>query len=418
MNLLVVGGGGREHTLVWKLSQSPDAGKIYCAPGNGGIARLAECLDIQPADTGALIEFAKKAEIGLVVIGPDEPLSLGLADACEAAGLRVFGPRRAEARLEWSKGYAKELMRKYNIPTAGYCCFCDADEAMAALGDFSPPYVVKTDGLALGKGVIITEERTEAESAIRSIMQDKIFGESGSSIVLEEYLSGPEMTVLAFTDGKTLKPMLCSQDHKRAFDGDSGPNTGGMGAFAPSPIYTESVEKECWEKIYSPTLEMLKKESIRYHGVLYFGMMLTDGGVKVIEYNSRFGDPETQAVLPLMKSDLLEVFNAVVDEQLENIVLEWESSFSACVIAASGGYPGKYATGHEINISPGAGALFFHAGTRLMNDSLVTSGGRVLGVTATGDTLGAALEKAYEGIKHVSFDDMHYRKDIGRFWQL
>ena len=418
IDILVIGGGGREHALVWKLSKSPKAGKIFCAPGNGGMTGLAECVDIKANDIDAIVSFAKTARIDLVVIGPDDSLALGLADACEAAGIRVFGPRKAEARLEWSKSYANTLMKKYRIPTAAFEIFDDAEEAIKALATFAPPYVVKTDGLALGKGVIITEKRAEAEAAIRSIMLDKIFGESGSRIVLEEFLSGPEMTVLAFTDGKTLKPMLCSQDHKRALDGDLGLNTGGMGAFAPSPVYTAEVEKECWDKIFMPTLEMLKMESIHYHGVLYFGLMLTDGGVKVIEYNARFGDPETQVTLPLMKNDLLDVFNAVIDERLDSVDLEWETGCAACVIAASGGYPGKYATGCEISISQDANALLFHAGTRMENGKLVTSGGRVLGATAISGTLGAALRNAYEGIGHVYFKDMHYRTDIGKVWQL
>ena len=418
MNILVIGGGGREHAIVWKLSQSAKAEKIYCAPGNGGISGIAECLDIQASDIEMIISNAKALKADLVVIGPDEPLALGLADACESEGIRVFGPRRAESRLEWSKSYAKSLMLKHGIPTAN-CSICDnAKDALAALANFSAPYVIKTDGLALGKGVIITEDRAEAEAAIRAIMLDRIFGDSGSRVLLEECLTGPEMTVLALTDGKTIKPMICSQDHKRAFDGDLGPNTGGMGAFAPSPIYTEAVEKDCWNNIFMPTLEMMKKESIRYHGLLYFGLMLTNSGVKVIEYNARFGDPETQVILPLMKNDLIDVFDAVIDERLDNIELEWEAGCSACVIAASGGYPGKYATGYEIDIAPLEDVSLFHAGTRKEKSKFVTSGGRVLGVTAVAGTLGGAIEKAYSGIRQVSFKDMHYRRDIGRAWYV
>jgi len=414
MNVLVVGGGGREHAIVWKLAASPGIEKLYCAPGNGGIAELAVCAGIKATDIDGIVSFAKNKGVDLVVIGPDEPLSLGLADACGAAGIRAFGPRRAEARLEWSKSYAKDLMLKYNIPTARYRLCNDAEEAMSALDTFNGPYVVKADGLALGKGVVISDDKKAAESAILSMMNDRIFGESGASVVLEEYLEGPEMTVLAFTDGKTIKPMLCSQDHKRAYDGDLGPNTGGMGAFAPSPVYTENVRRECEEKIFNPTLDLLKGESIKYHGVLYFGLMLTGGGVRVIEYNSRFGDPETQAVLPLLKNDLLDVIEAVVDERLESVELEWERGYSACVIAASGGYPGKYATGCEISILPNPNTLLFHAGTQRVNGILVTSGGRVLGATALGETLDEAIGGAYGGVGHVSFDNMYYRKDIGR----
>ena len=428
MNILVVGGGGREHAIIWKLAQSPRAKKIYCAPGNGGIAHLAECVDIGATDIDGILSFAKNAHVDLVVIGPDDPLALGLADACEAAGIHAFGPVKAAARLEWSKSYAKDLMRKYGIPTAGYQVFENAADAIAAIAsaDARPPFVVKTDGLALGKGVVVTEDRAEAEAAVRSIMLDKIYGDSGARIVLEEYLTGPEMTVLAFTDGHTIKPMPCSQDHKRAFDGDLGPNTGGMGAFAPSPIYTEAVARECWERIYAPTLGMMRAEGIRYRGILYFGLMLTEGGVKVIEYNARFGDPETQVVLPLLKSDLLEIIDAVIDERLDSVEPEWESGFAACVIAASGGYPGPYKTGYEVSIARSldpdicptdGGVMVFHAGTREEGGRLVTSGGRVLGVTALGGNLGDALERAYGGILHVSFNEMRYRKDIGGYRQ-
>ena len=417
MKILVVGGGGREHAIVWKLTKSPGADKIYCAPGNGGIAALAECVDIRATDIGGIVSFAKNVGIDLIVIGPDDPLALGLADACESAGVRAFGPRKAEARLEWSKSYAKDLMKKYGIPTADYRICDSAEEAYATLDSFEPPYFVKTDGLALGKGAIYAEDRAAAAAAVRSIMIDKAFGESGSRIVLEECLTGPEMTVLAFTDGKTIKPMLCSQDHKRAFDGDLGPNTGGMGAFAPSPIYTETIAKECWEKIFIPTLEMMKKESIRYHGVIYFGLMSTAAGVKVIEYNSRFGDPEAQAVLPLMKNNLLEVFEAVIDERLDTIELDWENGFAACVVTASGGYPDKYITGREITITD-TPALMFHAGTRLNDGKLYTSGGRVLGVTALGKTLSEAVGNAYDGVGHVAFCDMRYRKDIAKIWRV
>ena len=452
MRVLVVGGGGREHAIVWKLAQSPKISKLFCTPGNGGIAELAECANIKPTDIDGVCCFAKANSIDLVVIGPDDPLSLGLADNCEALGIRAFGPRKAAAKLEWSKSYAKGLMKKYNIPTAGYSVHgsvqsaldaLDALEASGSSATSSPsgtsaafpsprgfPVVVKADGLALGKGVTIAEDRDAAESAIRSCMLDKVFGDAGSQIVLEECITGPEMTVLAFTDGKTIKPMPCSQDHKRAYDGDRGPNTGGMGAFAPSPIYTPEVERECREKIFEPTLDMLKKEGIGYRGVLYFGLMLTAGGVKLIEYNSRFGDPETQVTLPLLKNDLIDIFDAVIDGHLDNIELKWENSFSACVVAASGGYPGSYKTGYEIDIPQSVGpampntgmrcenATIFHAGTRRESGRLYTSGGRVLGVTASGSTLGAAVSQAYEAMARVSFEGMFYRKDIGGKYRL
>jgi len=416
VNILVVGGGGREHAIVWKLARSPRAKKIYCAPGNGGIADIAECVGIKATDIGGLVSFARSSDIDLVFIGPDDPMALGLADACESAGLRVFGPRKAEARLEWSKSYAKGLMKKYGVPTADYRVCDGCEEALAALESMSGPFVIKADGLALGKGVTVTGDRGEAEAAIRTLSLDRIFGDSGSRVVLEECLSGPEMTVLAFTDGKTIKPMLSSQDHKRAFDGDLGPNTGGMGAFAPSPAYTEAVERECRDRIYAPTLRMLENERIRYHGVLYFGLMLTGDGVKVIEYNARFGDPETQAILPLMKNDLLDVVDAVIDERLDGVTLEWDDGYAACVIAASGGYPGAYGTGYDVGVQRDAGAntLIFHAGTRRDGGRLLTSGGRVLGVTGFGDSLPAAVGEAYRGIRGVTFNNMYYRKDIGK----
>jgi len=414
MKVLVVGGGGREHTIVWKLSNSPRVDKIYCAPGNGGIASLAECVPIKADDIDGIIQYAKQIKADLVFIGPDDPLALGLADACEDSGIRVFGPRKDEARLEWSKGYAKNLMRKYGIPTAGYEVYENAEDAIRGLESFRAPYVVKTDGLALGKGVYITDDQSAAADAIKSIMLDRIYGNSGDHIVIEEFLSGVEMTVLAFTDGKVIKPMLCSQDHKQAFDGDMGPNTGGMGAFAPSPVYTADVERECWEKIYAPTMEMLKNESLNYRGIIYFGLILTGEGVKVIEYNSRFGDPETQVVLPLLKNDLIDITDAVIDGRLDEIELEWEDGCCACVVAASGGYPEKYATGFEVNINDDAGALVFHAGTRLENGRFFTSGGRVLGVTAKGGLLAEAVDRAYAAVNNVSFEGMRYRSDIGR----
>jgi len=417
MKVLVVGGGGREHSIVWKLSKSERIDKLYCAPGNGGIAELAECVGIKADDVGGIADFAKRNSVGLVVIGPDDPMALGCADLCESYGIRVFGPGKAGAKLEWSKVYSKGLMKKYNIPAADFEVFRNADDAYGALGRSRYPLVVKADGLALGKGVIIAQDRREAENAIRSLMIDKTFGEAGAEILFEECLEGPEMTILAFTDGKTIKPMLCSQDYKRAFDGDLGPNTGGMGAYAPAPIYTAEVESECWEKIYNPTLDMLKKENIKYHGILYFGLMLTRGGVRLIEYNSRFGDPEAQALLPLLKNDLLDVIEAVIEDRLDNVELKWENGFSACVVAASGGYPEKYRTGYEVKIVENLRALYFHAGTRLENGVLVTSGGRVLCAVSVADTLGEAVDRAYGAIRGVSFTDRYYRKDIAALYK-
>jgi len=413
MKILVVGGGGREHALIWKLSQSKKAPKIYCAPGNGGIAQLAECVPIGASDVGAICNFAEARRVDMVVVGPDDPLALGCADACEARGIRVFGPRRAEARLEWSKIYAKELMKRHGVPTADFQSYDDAGAALAALASARYPLFVKADGLALGKGAVMAADRAQAEAAVRSMMLDKSFGDAGSRILLEECLEGPEITVLAFTDGNVIKPMLSSQDHKRAFDGDLGPNTGGMGAIAPSPAYTAAIERECAEKVFAPTLDMLRREGIRYRGVLYFGLMLTGGGVRVIEYNARFGDPEAQPLMTLLKNDLIDVFDAVIDGRLDKLELKWENGFSACVVAASGGYPGPYKTGYEIDIAPNAGALVFHAGTRLENGRHYTSGGRVLGVTARGADLREAVARAYEGLRGVSFADMQYRTDIG-----
>lgn len=417
MNVLVVGSGGREHTIVWKLAQSDKVDKIYCAPGNGGIAELAECVPIGVMEFDKLTEFAKTNNIGLTVVAPDDPLAGGAVDAFEAAGLKAFGPNKAAAIIEGSKAFSKDLMKKYNIPTADYEVF---DNSLAAIEYIEKnnkfPVVVKADGLALGKGVIIAKTFDEAKQAVHEIMDDKVFGAAGGKVVIEEFLVGPEISVLAFTDGKTMKPMVSAQDHKRAYDNDEGPNTGGMGTFSPSRIYTKELQEECMKNIFIPTMEAMNKEGRTFKGVLYFGLMKTENGVKVIEYNCRFGDPETQVVLPRLKSDLFEIFNAVVDENLDEIDIEWDDNACVCVVMASGGYPKSYEKGYKISGLDEAkdnGAVVFHAGTKLENGDILTNGGRVLGVTALGDNLDDAIHKAYEYVSYIDFKDAHFRKDIG-----
>ncbi len=417
MKVLVIGSGGREHTIIWKLSQSPKVDKIYAAPGNGGISELAECVPISVMDFDALTKFAKENTIDLTVVAPDDPLAAGAVDAFEAAGLRAFGPNRAAAIIEGSKAFSKDLMKKYNIPTAKYEVFDNSADAIAYIqseGKF--PVVVKADGLALGKGVIIAQNFAEAETAVHEIMDDKVFGAAGGKVVIEEFLIGPEISVLAFTDGKTLKPMVSAQDHKRAYDNDEGLNTGGMGTFSPSRIYTAELEKECMENIFLPTMHAMNAEGRTFKGVLYFGLMKTADGVKVIEYNCRFGDPETQVVLPRLKTDLFDIFEAVIDEKLDSIDIEWEDNAAVCVVLASGGYPQSYKKGYPIDgikQAESLGALVFHAGTVYEEGCFKTNGGRVLGVTATGRDLDAAIKEAYRFVDVVSFQDMHFRTDIG-----
>lgn len=417
MNVLVIGGGGREHTIIWKLSQSPKTDKLYCAPGNGGISELAECVPISVMDFDALISFAKEHAIDLTVVAPDDPLAAGAVDAFEAAGLKAFGPRKNAAIIEGSKAFSKDLMKKYNIPTAEYETFSDSAAAIKYITDRNKfPIVVKADGLALGKGVIIAANLDEAADAVHEIMDNKVFGSAGSRVVIEEFLTGPEISVLAFTDGKTIKPMVSAQDHKRAYDNDKGPNTGGMGTFSPSRIYDAALADECMENIFLPTVNAMNAEGRTFKGVLYFGLMKTPEGVKVIEYNCRFGDPETQVVLPRLKTDLLDIFNAVVDERLDEIAIEWTDNAAVCVVLASGGYPKKYEKGYPIDgikHAESLGALVFHAGTTYNDGTFKTNGGRVLGVTAVGDNLDSAIKKAYEYVDLISFKDMHYRKDIG-----
>ncbi len=417
MKVLIIGGGGREHAIIWKLSQSAKVDKIYCAPGNGGIMDLAECVDIPVMDFEKQIQFAKEKGIDLTVVAPDDPLAAGAVDAFEAAGLRAFGPNKAAAIIEGSKAFSKDLMKKYHIPTAEYEVFTKSSDAIAyveAKNQF--PIVVKADGLALGKGVIIAQNADEAKGAIREIMDDRVFGNAGGKVVIEEFLTGPEVSVLAFTDGKTVKPMVSAQDHKRVYDHDMGPNTGGMGTFSPSRIYTEDLAKECMETIFLPTMHAMNQEGRTFKGVLYFGLMKTPHGVKVIEYNCRFGDPETQVVLPRLKSDLFDIFNAVIDERLDEIEIEWEDNAAVCVVMASGGYPKAYQKGYPIEgikEAEAAGAMVFHAGTTCKDGTYYTNGGRVLGVTAIGKNLDDAIAKAYQLVPMISFRDAHYRKDIG-----
>lgn len=417
MKILVVGGGGREHTIVWKISQSPKVDKIYCTPGNGGISELAECADIKATDIDGVVKFAKEKSVDMVMVAPDDPLVAGMVDALEAEGIRAFGPRKSAAIIEGSKAFSKELMKKYNIPTAAYEVFTDSAKAVEYLKKGTFPAVIKADGLALGKGVIIAQNLEEAEQAVHEMMDDKKFGESGSRVVIEEFLTGPEVSVLAFTDGKTVVPMVSAQDHKRAFDDDKGLNTGGMGTFSPSRLYDAEKAEECMNNIFLPTINAMNAKGRTFKGVLYFGLMMTKNGVKVIEYNCRFGDPETQVVLPRLKTDLVEIFEAVIDERLSEINIEWNDNAAVCVVMASGGYPVKYQSGYEIsgidNAENDNDVTVFHAGTKKQDDKFVTAGGRVLGVTAVAENLDKAIEKAYKAVDKISFKDAHFRKDIG-----
>ena len=420
MKILVVGGGGREHAIIRKLKESPAVEKIWAAPGNGGIAADAECVDIKATNVEAVVDFAVKEAMDYVVVAPDDPLVLGMVDALAEKGIPAFGPRAAAARIEGSKVFSKNLMKKYGIPTADYAVFSDAAEAMAYIkGKNEYPVVVKADGLALGKGVLICQTEAEAADALKSMMEDHIFGKSGSTVVVEEFLTGPEVSVLSFTDGKVVKPMVSSMDHKRALDNDQGLNTGGMGTVAPNPYYTPEVAAQCMEKIFLPTIAAMNAEGCPFTGCLYFGLMLTPKGPKVIEYNCRFGDPETQVVLPLLKSDLLNIMLATTNGTLADTDVEFADENAACVILASGGYPQKYATGKVISglekgQLPGGEAIVYHAGTKQTAEGLVTSGGRVLGVTATAPTLAQAVEKAYAAADKISFEGLHRRSDIGK----
>lgn len=419
MNVLVIGGGGREHAIIRKLKESKKIAALFCAPGNGGIAKDATCVNIGACDIDGMVAFAKKVSIDFAVVAPDDPLCLGMVDALEAAGVKCFGPNKAAAVIEGSKVFSKNLMKQYGIPTAGYEVFDDPQEALSYIKRQNTyPAVIKADGLALGKGVVIAQNEEEAADAVYSIMEDKIFGASGNKVVVEEFLTGPEVSVLCFTDGYTVKPMVSSMDHKRVGDGDTGPNTGGMGTIAPNPYYTPEVAKACMDLIFLPTVQAMNQEGRPFKGCLYFGLMLTPKGPKVIEYNCRFGDPETQVVLPLLKTDLFEIFQAVQEERLARLDVEWHDGCAACVVMASGGYPKKYQTGLPISgldeDGQAPGVTVYHAGTKLDGGQVLTAGGRVLGVTAVGNTLDEALQKAYAGVESIHFDGVHYRKDIGR----
>ena len=414
MKVLVIGGGGREHAICVTLAKSPKVDKIWCAPGNGGIAQVAECVDIKATDIDGVVAFAKANQPDLVMVAPDDPLALGMVDALEAAGIRAFGPRKNAAVIEGSKSFAKDLMHKYNIPTAGYAVFEDSASAIAYIKEQGAPIVVKADGLALGKGVTVAMTEEDAIAAVKDAIDGGAFGGAGARVVIEEYLTGPEVSVLAFVDGKHLKTMPSAQDHKRAYDHDEGPNTGGMGAFSPSRFYTEDIAAQCMETIFKPTVAAMAAEGRPFKGVLYFGLMLTPKGPKVIEYNARFGDPETQAVLSRLDSDLYDIFNAVIDEKLEEIDIKWKDDAACCVVMASGGYPKAYEKGKVITGLDDVTASFvFHAGTSLKDGQIVTSGGRVLGVTATAPTLDEAIQKAYADVHKIHFDKAHFRTDIG-----
>lgn len=417
MKVLVIGGGGREHAIVHALKKSPKVDHIWCAPGNGGIAQEAECVEIKATDIDGVVAFAKAQRPDLVMVAPDDPLALGMVDALEEAGIRAFGPRKNAAVIEGSKSFAKELMKKYGIPTASYAVFEDSTAAIDYIRRNGAPIVVKADGLALGKGVVVAQTVSEAEEAARAMMADGKFGAAGARVVVEECMTGPEVTVLCFSDGEHWVPMPSSRDHKRAFDGDSGPNTGGMGAISPAPGYTPVLAAQCMEEIFLPTIAALKAEGRPFQGVLYFGLMLTPQGPKVVEYNARFGDPECQAVLSLLESDLMDIFLACRAGTLDQADIRWRDGSACCLVLASGGYPAKYQTGYPISGLDQAGetATVFHAGTRRAeNGAILTSGGRVLGVTAVGDTLASAIDSAYRSASHVSFQDMHFRTDIGR----
>ena len=411
MNVMVVGGGGREHAIIKKLKENQSIETIYALPGNGGIAADAVCVDIGAKEIEKIAEFAVQKQIDLAVVAPDDPLVMGAVDLLRARGIKTFGPDKKAAIIEGSKAFSKDLMKKYKIPTASYETFSDPAAAIAYLETAEAPIVIKADGLALGKGVVIAETIEEAKDAVRSMMEDKVFGESGSRVVIEEFLTGPEVSVLAFTDGKTMVPMVSSMDHKRALDGDRGLNTGGMGTVAPNPYYTPEIAVRCMQEIFLPTMEAMNREGRTFSGCLYFGLMLTEKGPKVIEYNCRFGDPETQVVLPLLESDLLDIMLKIYDEKLSEADVRFAESSACCVVMASEGYPKKYETGFEITMPQDKN--IYVAGAKLTDGKLLTSGGRVLGVTETAPTLAEAVEKAYQTVAAVQFENAYYRNDIG-----
>ncbi len=418
MNVLIVGGGGREHAIAWSVSKSRKADRIFCAPGNGGISDVAECVDIGPMEFDKLADFAEKNDIGLTIVGMDDPLVGGIVDVFEERGLRVFGPKKDAAIIEGSKSFSKNLMKKYGIPTCHYETFTSPEEAILYLENVDFPIVIKADGLALGKGVLICQNLQEAEAGVASIMLDKQFGDAGDVIVIEDYVAGREASVLCFCDGTHIKPMTSAQDHKRARDGDTGLNTGGMGTFSPSPFYTDEIKKFCEEKIYQPTIDAMKAEGRSFTGILFVGLMLAEDGPKVLEYNARFGDPEAQVVLPRMKNDIIDVMEACIDGRLDEVELEFEDNAAVCVILASDGYPEHYDKGKPIcgleNFEGKEGYYAFHAGTKKKDGKLVTNGGRVLGITAKGATLKEARKNAYKAAEWVSFENKYMRSDIGK----
>lgn len=415
MKILIVGGGGREHAIAWKLAKSPKVDKLYCAPGNAGIAEIAECVAVKAEDVAGICSFAKENKIDLTVIGPEVPLSLGIVDALAERGLKAFGPNRKCAQLEGSKAFTKAFLARHGIPTAGYQEFTEIDKLKKSVGIFGYPMVIKADGLAAGKGVVIAEDEAAAIAAIDEIMGDKIFGVAGDKIVVEEFLTGIEASVLCFVDGKTIVPMESAQDYKRIFDGDNGPNTGGMGTYSPSLIFNEILENQIRDRILEPTIKGFQKDGLDFKGVLFIGLMINEDGPKVIEFNNRFGDPETQSVLPRMKTDLVDIMSAVVEERLAEQTIEWSDRKAVCVVMASGGYPGNYERGKKISglRDVDEDVLVFHSGTKLSDFTIVTDGGRVLGITALGDTHEQAREKAYANIERITFEGAQYRKDIG-----
>ena len=416
MRVLIVGGGGREHALALKIKKSPKVKEIFCAPGNAGISQVAQNIDISSENIPALLEFALDKAIDLTIVGPEAPLSLGIVDEFESKGLRIFGPSKLAAEIEGSKAFSKRLMEKYHIPTAAYKVFTDAQGAKEYINEIGAPCVVKADGLAAGKGVMVCFSQSEAIEAVNEIMLDKRFGLAGSQVVIEEYLEGQEVSMLAFTDGKTIVPMVPAQDHKRIFDNDEGPNTGGMGAYSPTPIYTPEIHNIVVQEVLEKTLVAMENEGRTYKGVLYAGLMLTDKGVKVLEFNARFGDPETQVVVPRLETDLIEIMEGVIDGNLANIDVKWSKEPSVCVVIAAGGYPGDYEKGQVISglDQVPTGVQVFHAGTAMKDGQIVTNGGRVLGVTALGQDVKTAIEKAYSGVEKIKFSGMQYRKDIGK----
>lgn len=422
MKILMVGSGGREHALIMKLLESPKVEKIYCAPGNGGISAYAECFDVDACDIEGMLNLAKRLAVDLVFVAPDDPLALGMVDAFEEAGFKTFGPNKVAAQIEASKIFSKNFMKKHNIPTAEYEVFEDYALAEKYIENYDKfPVVLKADGLALGKGVLICQDKKDALEGLKTLMVDRKMGKAGDKIVIEEFLTGPEVSVLAFTDGKTVCPMVSSKDHKRALDNDKGLNTGGMGTIAPNPYYSKEMHEKCFNDIFMPTVDGMRKEGRPFKGCLYFGLMLTKDGPKVIEYNARFGDPEAQVVLPMLKTPLIDLVLAVIDENLEKIKLENYDGAAACVMIASGGYPVEYKKGYEISGLDDKGQLkdsedifIYHSGTKKENGKYLTNGGRVLGVVSKAKDLNTALDKVYKAIENISFDKMHYRKDIGR----